>query len=185
LLNLFIQKRVDVNTAGKKKKNTPLHIAAKKNKLDLVKVLLQAKANPLARNKGGKTPLGKLLRQKATHQIKHVLSALVGAGANPNELDEDGNTPLHRIVSSDATLLDTVVVRSLLEVGADPTIRNPFDKTPLQVLAEDFEGEGNVKEVLKAYLQNGPSWKTPNEPAVKLFYSNDGRTNVCDWTPEH
>jgi ankyrin repeat protein len=55
LLKLFIQLGCDVNQTAKKK-NTPLHMAAKKNKAELVDVLLKAGANPKALNSRGKTP---------------------------------------------------------------------------------------------------------------------------------
>jgi hypothetical protein len=164
LLDFFITKGADVDAFGKKK-NSPIHIAAKKNNPILVEKLLKAKAKHSPKNKAGETPLWKLLAQE-NHKIKEVLSLLVKAGADPNEQDEDGNTGLHRICASEGTLLDTVRARSLLEVGARTDVKNRSGKIPIEVLEEDFEGSAVPKERLRKLLTDGV---TNESDAFRIF----------------
>jgi len=106
-------------------------------------------------------------------KIKDVLDLLVGAGANINETDDNGETFLHRLARN-CDLVDTIKVRSLLQAGLDPEIRNQDGKSALDILEEEFEGEKSVKEIIKAYLVNGPSWREPNTPPFRLFIQTMG-----------
>ena len=104
---------------------TPLHKAVAFNE-DAAKVsaLLDAGANPNARNKYGDTPL-----HLAAVLNKHpsVVTALLDAGANLEARDNrHGFTPLHRAKNSD-------VVTAFIEAGANLEAKDEYGATPLHL----------------------------------------------------
>eukprot|EP00009_Paramoeba_aestuarina_P011166 CAMPEP_0201536106 /NCGR_PEP_ID=MMETSP0161_2-20130828/60968_1 /ASSEMBLY_ACC=CAM_ASM_000251 /TAXON_ID=180227 /ORGANISM="Neoparamoeba aestuarina, Strain SoJaBio B1-5/56/2" /LENGTH=156 /DNA_ID=CAMNT_0047941617 /DNA_START=80 /DNA_END=547 /DNA_ORIENTATION=- len=70
--------------------DTPLHRAAVKGKLEVVVLLLSARANLNRRNNEGCTPLHEACLKGRTL----VVDWLLGAHANPNVTNDNGHTPL-------------------------------------------------------------------------------------------
>jgi len=168
LANLFIQRGADVN-ARDNSKNTPLILAAAKNKPELVKILLKHGADPNVRNKKDQTALNRLYYKGKSHKIFECLDALVRAGANINEVNENGDTFLHHLATV-GELLDTVKMRSLLKAGCDPEIKNANDQTALEVLEEDYEGgDVQAQQIMKGLLTNGPEWVPSGQPPFYVF----------------
>lgn len=78
----------------------------KQEQLAIIRALLDAGADPKARNKSGSTALD------STESVE-ALRLLIQSGADVNAEDEDGHTPLSSVYTDEAALL-------LLEAGANP-----------------------------------------------------------------
>ena len=103
---------------------TPLHVAADRGYLRIVKFLLKHGANPNMKNDYGNTPL----HDAAAFGHREVVKLLLEHGADPNIKNNDGSTPLHHAAESG----NSKVVEVLLEHGADPNIQDDIDGwTPL------------------------------------------------------
>ena len=87
---------------------TPLHRAAAgyAPNGELCRLLMEAGADPMARDKDGGTPL------HYAHNAD-VCRLLLDAGADPNALDDEGHTPLQLIRRDE-------VRQVLLDAGAQP-----------------------------------------------------------------
>ena len=125
----------DVTTA-----NTTLPILARRLEdnhgfaPDLIRVMLQAGADPNARDRDGATALhvasaAFLDRPKENRGQSAFLAALLEGGADPNVRDTAGATPLHHIARGRFDNADAAVL--LLEAGADPNAPDLDGDTPL------------------------------------------------------
>lgn len=94
---------------------TPLHVAARKNYIDIVDKLLSNGENPSIQDCGGNTPLH-LASARGFHQIvsQIVTSPLVQL----EKLNDDGLTALQVAAESGFVM----AVRLLLKAGADPSL---------------------------------------------------------------
>lgn len=102
---------------------TVLHNAALQTENPTVIVLLlDAGANPNARDDDGNTPL----RLGALNTNPMVTSHLLDAGADPNAADNNGYGPLHSAVEHNLR-----VAQLLLDAGADPNAAANDGYTPL------------------------------------------------------
>lgn len=70
--------------------NTPLHVAANRGRLDVVRLLAGRKVNIEARNVDGKTPL----HLAATQSVGSVVTTLLALGADPDSCTPSGEGPL-------------------------------------------------------------------------------------------
>ena len=76
--------------------NTPLHVAIDKNRIDIVKKLLEVSGVDVEmRNDAGDTPIHRAVSCKNDF----ALDALINAGADVNIKDAVGDTPLHRAIN--------------------------------------------------------------------------------------
>lgn len=91
--------------------------------LDVIRVLLQAGANPNARSSSGDTALIDV-------RDSGYLDILIAAGADPNLADDLGYTPLIMHAT------DPKAVKVLLAAGADPRTRDKDGKTALDATGE-------------------------------------------------
>ena len=73
-----------------KSSDTPLHKAARQGDAEAIVVLIDAGANPNAKDDSGDTPLHRAA--KGGHA--KAIAALLAAGADPNAKDIGGFTPL-------------------------------------------------------------------------------------------
>ena len=103
----------------------------------VIKLLLDAAADPNLKDSSGKTALHYLADSEAPHP--KALEYLLQAGADINAQDNNGNTPLHRAISQKRYEL----VRMLASAGADKTIKNKKGKTPCSMTKSK-----KVKEIL-------------------------------------
>jgi ankyrin repeat protein len=102
---------------------TALHFAAENGNMEVVRMLLDAKANPNAQDRTGKTPV----TIAAERGKPEVLKALIAAGGNPNSRDQVEGSPL--LWASGLGGPETVAI--LLEAGADPNVQDVNGMTPL------------------------------------------------------
>ena len=126
---------------------TPLHKAASKGHLGVVRVLVKADVN--AHDKCGDTPL----HMAAGRGHLDVVRVLVKADVNAH--DKCGDTPLHKAASEGH--LDVVRVLAS-EFKADVNARDKYDDTPLhyaagrghldvvRVLASEFKADVNARD---------------------------------------
>lgn len=105
---------------------------------DVIRVLLDAGANPNARG---------LIGETALHEAPtaEVLRMLLTANANPNLADELGYTPLIKHAAN------SEAIRVLLMAGADPTLRDKQGGTVLDAAGE-YGGCASCQEQLSAAL---------------------------------
>ena len=120
-----------------KGKSTPLHIAVINKQEEMVKFLLEKKADPNAKNERDESPLHLAVFWTAT--TESIIELLLTAKADPNLGNYKGDTPLHQTDSEAAAEL-------LLSKGGNTGVRNEDGWTPLHTAA--FFGRERVVQVL-------------------------------------
>lgn len=128
-----------------------LALAAGADRLDIVRKLLSAGADPKQRDKEGSTAL----HYAAKHANRSMVSGLLIAGADPKTRDKTGSTALHIAASQG----DMSVVSDLLIAGVNPNCQDNSAETPLYLAV----CEGHLESV-KLLLLNGAE---PNLPEAK------------------
>ena len=120
----------------KKEGYTPLMLAIEKQNKEIVKMLIEAKANLNAKTWFKNTPLyiaisPTLFEYAAKHQNKglryEIVKMLIEAGADVNAINEYGNTALMRAVEKKNNKIGV----ELIEAGADVNAINSSDNTIL------------------------------------------------------
>lgn len=104
---------------------TPLCLACKLNRSDLVHLLLQKGADPNVLSVYKKSPLHYAADQYGGNL--DIVNMLLDCGAKPNVQDDDGNTALHHA----CTESNVAVVKALLNGGADVSLADIDEETPL------------------------------------------------------
>jgi len=104
-------------------KATALHVAVDNGKAEVVKFMLEKKAEVNARNQLEQTPLF-LATGPDTEDSLTITGLLLAAKADPNIADAEGNTPLHQ--SIEIALSELLVAK-----GANIAARNNEGRTPL------------------------------------------------------
>jgi uncharacterized protein len=167
-LGLFLAAGFDINkpnTAG----YTGLMVAAERGRADIVKLLLDHKADPNAAGRDGTTAL----MLAAENNQPEILKLLIGRGADPNRQDNNGWTAVlkaayqgnpkcievlasHSKLELDRALLVATLlekkdaVKALLDNGAEVDFKASDGRTPLILAA----GKGN-KDIVEVLLKAG------------------------------
>ena len=158
---LVIDCGVNPNIQSTAEGGTPLHVAADRGYLGIVKFLLRHGANPNMKNDYGNTPL----HFAALYGHPEVVKLLIKHGADPNIKNNYGWTPLHDAAYNGR--LD--VVKLLLEHGANPNIQNNAGLTPLH-----YAVEGCFVDVVRVLLDHGADLTIrDNEGMTPLDYGSD------------
>ncbi|OTA60847.1 ankyrin, partial [Hypoxylon sp. EC38] len=123
VVQTLLDRGADVNMRGLGG-NSPLHRAASKNFVAIVKILLQAKADIELKNEEEQTPWS---CRSLTFFLYLVSDILRRAGADPNVQGKLGVTRLYEVAASG----DIDMVRFLIESGVNPSIRTDFGWAPL------------------------------------------------------
>eukprot|EP00106_Octopus_bimaculoides_P015464 XP_014782906.1 PREDICTED: tankyrase-1-like [Octopus bimaculoides] len=105
--------------------STPLHLAAGYNRTQIVKLLLQHRADVHAKDKGGLVPL----HNACSYGHYEVTEMLLKAGASVNAMDLWQFTPLHEAASK----ARVEVCSLMLANNADPTLVNCHSKSAIDV----------------------------------------------------
>lgn len=132
--------------------DTALHLAAAGYRVEIVRRLLAAGADPNA--------VGNLRRSGPLHyaadgyvsgpafdakrQVK-TIGILLAAGAKINAQDKNGASPLHRAVRTRCA----AAVRFLLEAGADPKLKNKPGSSPFHLAVQDTGRCGSGADVAR------------------------------------
>lgn len=162
--------------------DTALHLAAAGYRLEIVRALLAAGADPSAAGNHRRStplhyaadgfvsgPVWDARRQVAT------LECLLGSGANVHSQDKNGATALHRAVRTRCA----AAVRCLLRAGSDPTLKNKPGSTPFHLAVQNTGrgGSGTAiaigaqREIIREFLSLGLSPDLPDA----------GGRSVRDW----
>src|SRR5882672_12252295 len=162
--------------------DTPLHLAAAGYRVEIIRLLLAAGADPNATaNRRHSSPLhyaadGYITGPvwDAERQVK-TIRLLLDAGAGINAQDLNGAAPLHRAVRTRCA----AAVRCLLEAGGDPALKNKPGSTPFHLAVQNTGRGGSgsdlaraaQREIIEIFLSWGIS------PRLK-----DGKgKSVLDW----
>ena len=128
---------------------TPLHVAAERGDIQIMKYLLNHKADIDARDNNDESPLRHALMGRDPEK---AVSFLLSSGANPDDPDSKGNTTLHCAAASG----EDKVALKLIKAGADRSIRNADGLT-----ASDIARDPAVSGKLRAPKKRGK--KTPKD----------------------
>jgi ankyrin repeat protein len=150
--------------------DTPLHLAAAGYRIEIVKELLKAGADPnAARNRRRSTPVhyaaDGFITGPAWDAKRQVatLRCLVEQGGCIHRPDANGATPLHRVVRTRCA----VAVKFLLSSGSDPEVQNKSGSTAFHLAVQNTGrgGSGDAaavvaqREIIEAFLDAGVSPK--------------------------
>uniref|UniRef100_A0A8C2AQW5 Ankyrin-1 n=1 Tax=Cyprinus carpio TaxID=7962 RepID=A0A8C2AQW5_CYPCA len=142
-INFLLQNAAPVD-AKAKDDQTPLHCAARMGHNEMVKLLLEHKANPNSTTTAGHTPLHIASREGHTQ----TASILLDMNAQLTKMTKKGFTPLH--VAAKYGKVDVAVL--LLERGANPNAAGKAGLTPLHVAIHH-----NNLDVVNLLLSKGGS----------------------------
>jgi hypothetical protein len=145
--------------------DTALHLAAAGYRVEIVRLLLAAGADPnAATNHRRSTPLHYAADGYITGPVWDAkrqvgtIQCLLDTGAEINSQDKNGATPLHRAVRTRCA----AAVRFLLEAGADPILKNKPGSTPFHLAVQNtgrggsgaaiaIAGQRDIIEALVSY----------------------------------
>jgi hypothetical protein len=142
IVNTLIDKGVDQHDMDE-----ALDSAVRRMSRNVLRLLLDAGANPNAINREGQTAFVSSIR----HNDLEIIEALLNAGADINARDQDDKTAL--IIATEWGYLD--IVEALLNAGADINARDQDDKTALIIAIEDHFGNRNepAVELISNYMR--------------------------------
>ncbi len=172
---ILLNNGADVNCVVDKDGNTFLYFAAEEDCLQVVKFLLDAKANVNFKNINFETPLHcavsnghfeivQVLIEKgadihdrekdgrtplhfaADNRVFEIVQVLIGKGANIHDRDENGWTPLHYAAQNGYC----ETVQLLIEIGANINEQSNYGMIPLHLAAENGHFEAT-----KLLIENG------------------------------
>lgn len=133
----------------------PLHYAASKGSLDVLKALFDMGADVNAQDSDGWSAL----HIAAWRGDADVCDALLSAGCKPNLRTKQGQTALHKAVA--AKSLPSVVI--LLKHGASAALRNGSGRT-----AEDIATSKRMVRLLKRAASSNPRGQRVPPPIIKV-----------------
>ncbi|MDZ4405912.1 ankyrin repeat domain-containing protein [Prosthecobacter sp.] len=153
--------------------DTALHLAAAGYRVEIIRLLLKAGANPnAAANHRRSSPLHYAANGFITgpawdaYRQVETIRCLLDAGADLHAQDKNGATPLHRAVRTRSA----AAVRCLLQAGSDPTRENLSGNTPFHLAVQNTGRGGSgaaaaieaQREIIKAFLAAGISSELKN-----------------------
>lgn len=152
----------------------------------IVRLLLQAGADPNAPDDGGLPPL----HHGAENSNPMVVSHLLDAGADLNARDNDGYTTLHWAAAQSG---NGRVIKALLDRGADPFAESNDGRTPLHSALSYRADQGVVSAMLDAGARQHLSplqlaALQGDLMAVSSLLADGADPNEADrygWTPLH
>lgn len=128
----LISHGADVNLPGAGGE-TPLHAARNDGDCRVVEALLNAHANPLARDNVGRTPLHRYFEAGFVSGALMLIDRFYRPALLLNAQDNDGNTPMHTTGKMPPELL-----LQMIGHGADTTMINQAGLTPADVAPTDL-----------------------------------------------
>ncbi|KAI1611946.1 hypothetical protein EDD36DRAFT_270435 [Exophiala viscosa] len=141
------QRTVDVNQTNDQR-HSALHLAARHDEPEIIKLLIQSDARRDAKSDGGWTPL--IVAAEAGNE--RAVDALLTSNANVNARTSSGMTALHWAADNGHL---KAVQRILIEDKALKNTKDSFDSTPLIRAAQN--GHWPVVDELRPYVLQGPT----------------------------
>ncbi|CAH8442466.1 unnamed protein product [Schistosoma turkestanicum] len=142
--------------------STPLHFAAGYNRLAIVELLLQYKADVHAKDKGGLVPL----HNACSYGHAKVAELLIQHGANVNVTDLWRFTPLHEAAAKGKF----EICRLLLKYGADPSKKNRDGHTPIDLVKDT---DSDVYDLLRGDIAVLEAAKKGNLTKIKRLVTSE------------
>jgi ankyrin repeat protein len=139
---------------------TPLHVAAKRDNPQIVRLLLNAGANPNSKTRRHETAL----HMAAKIGNPEIAADLLHAGADVNARSNVYHqTPLHCAanVRSNVRRGDKSIIETLLKAGARPNLQSQNIGTPLHLAARTGQNEK-----VKMLLEGGATINASRRPAM-------------------
>ena len=129
--------------------DTALIQAVRRNRVEVVRMLLEAGADPNLQNDNGETAL--ILA--ARYGYAEVAQLLLDAGADLNAKDGRGATPLASAIRN----RNAPIVSALLNAGADPNEPDANGVTPFMAAIRSMEGRSNAmyRDMMTAMVEAG------------------------------
>ena len=157
LIKVLISKELTRDDLNKKDQggNTPLHFASAYGRLEIVKFLLENKADPSLKNNEGKTALQIADTNKIYSNSPNIYINIINTLSPISKMDKKGNTALHFYASNG----EIGKVEDLLKKGADPDMHDIEGNAAIH-----FAVESNQFQVAKLLLQYKAS---PNEANIE------------------
>jgi len=170
--------------------DTPLHLAAAGYRVEIIRLLLGAGADPNAsRNHRQSSPFhyaaDACLRSPAWDARRQVesLRRLLEAGARINAPDKNGATPLHRAVRTRGA----EAVKWLLSAGSNPRLKNKPGSTPFHLAVQNTGRGGSGSEAAKAAQREIIQTFLPAGVSARLKDGHGKSVHDCansDWVRE-
>ena len=142
---MMINVGTDVNSKSRADRFALIE-AVTRNRVEVVRLLVQSRADLEVSDENGTTPVGfaAMHLRELENSDPEVLRILVEAGADVNRKNKDGFLPMHAAVVSK----HIEGVELLIKAGADVNVEDPVGVTPLQ-RAEGYEGDPKIVQLLK------------------------------------
>lgn len=175
VIEFLIEKGADVNIKSTNDvKYTVLHIAAKRNNVDAIKLLINNGAEVDSKDDYDRTPLYYAIDYSSDID---VIKFLIDKGADVNVKIFNNNMPLHIAAQRN----NVEAVKLLISKGADINAKNNYFDTPLEVTSRD---NGEIITLLeKAALEqakNSTVLTMEQMPTIESFLkevTNSNRSN--------
>uniref|UniRef100_A0A6Q2X9J3 Ankyrin 1, erythrocytic b n=1 Tax=Esox lucius TaxID=8010 RepID=A0A6Q2X9J3_ESOLU len=153
---------------------TPLHVACKYGKVDVVELLLERGANPNAAGKNGLTPLHVAVH----HNNLDVVKLLVSKGGNAHSTARNGYTPLH--IAAKQNQIE--VASCLLQYGASANAESLQGITPLHLASQ--EGRPDMVALLISKQAN-VNLGNKNGLTPLHLVAQEGHVGIADTLVKH
>ncbi len=144
---------------------TPLSLAVRENKTEIVKLLLEKGANMEIMDTNGLSPLGEAVLESNTYNIAKLL---IEKGANINIKNRKGLTPLLYVISNSS---DVIFAKYLLDKGADINEKDNEGRR-----AFDLAKNNKMKTFVEESFTESP-WSDSGSKTIK---ERDKQCVICD-----
>jgi ankyrin repeat protein len=141
-VRILLRKEIDINYADDRG-NTALHKSASGTRLDILKLIIETKADPNLRNSQGLTPLQIVIQGRGWFDAANLL---LKAGADVNQVSYKGTSLLDSLI----TLRHLKLIKIFIDRGAKVNTADKFGETPLHKAVKT----GDIK-IVEMLLETG------------------------------
>ncbi|XP_056256645.1 ankyrin repeat and SOCS box protein 16 isoform X3 [Seriola aureovittata] len=188
---LLLEGGAEVNVRMRESRLTPLHVAARRGLEEHVELFLSHRADVLATNQEGETPLNAACsgaeRSSESSRYLHAIQMLLDAGADPRTAGRKQHTPLHNACANCCSR----IVNVLLQHGAKADVVNCAGYTPMDCLlqvVEDYPDQ-QPETIAQSLLNHGAKPVSPKmlkqcvlSPAtLEVMLNSYTSVPPCEW----